>query len=78
MIPYLAPSDITDNLNKGVIDVCKGLVFDDDAQIWIIDGVVTKQYALDDHMELEFEETPDIVLVNGKPASESQELVSHD
>jgi Holliday junction resolvase RusA-like endonuclease len=78
VIPYLAPSDITDNLNKGVIDVCKGLVFDDDAQIWIIDGVVTKQYALDDHMELEFEETPDIVLVNGKPASESQELVSHD
>jgi len=71
IVPYLAPADITDNLNKGVIDVCKGLVFEDDAQIWIIDGVVTKQYALDDHMELEFVETPDVVLVNGKPAFES-------
>lgn len=73
VIPYLAPADITDNLNKGVIDVCKGLVFEDDAQIWIIDGVVTKQYALEDHMVLDFIETPDVVLVNGKPASESQE-----
>ena len=73
VIPYLAPADITDNLNKGVIDVCKGLVFEDDAQIWIIDGVVTKQYALEDHMVLDFTETPDVVLVNGKPASESEE-----
>ncbi len=73
IIPYLAPADITDNLNKGVIDVCKGLVFEDDAQIWMIDGVVTKQYAEEDHIELEFEETPDVLLINGKLASESEE-----
>lgn len=71
IIPYLAPADITDNLNKGVIDVCKGLVFEDDAQIWLIDGVVTKQYALEDRIELDFIETPDVMLIDGKLASES-------
>lgn len=70
VIPYLAPADITDNLNKGVIDVCKGLVFEDDAQIWLINGEVTKQYALDDHIELEFKETPDVMLIDGKTAVE--------
>jgi Holliday junction resolvase RusA-like endonuclease len=78
VIPYLAPADITDNLNKGVIDVCKGFVFEDDAQIWLIDGIVTKQHALDDHIELEFEETPDVILINGRPASESTESIPHD
>ena len=73
IIPYLAPADITDNLNKGVIDVCKGLVFEDDAQLWLINGEVTKQYALEDRIELEFEETPDVMLVDGKLASESAE-----
>lgn len=53
--------------------MCKGLVFEDDAQIWMIDGVVTKQYAEEDHIELEFEETPDVLLINGKLASESEE-----
>lgn len=71
IIPYLAPADITDNLNKGVIDVCKGLVFEDDAQIWLINGEVTKQYAMEDHIELEFIETPDVQLIDGKLASES-------
>ena len=70
VIPYLAPADITDNLNKGVIDVCKGLVFEDDAQIWLIEGVVTKQYALEDRIELDFIETPDVMLIDGKLASE--------
>ena len=70
VIPYLAPADITDNLNKGVIDVCKGLVFEDDAQIWLINGEVTKQYALEDHIELEFKETPEVMLVDGKTAGE--------
>ena len=70
VIPYLAPADITDNLNKGVIDVCKGLVFEDDAQIWLINGEVTKQYALEDHIELEFKETPDVMLIDGKTAGE--------
>lgn len=70
IIPYLAPADITDNLNKGVIDVCKGLVFEDDAQIWMIDGIVTKQYATEDRIELEFEETPGVMLIDGKRAGE--------
>ena len=78
IIPYLAPADITDNLNKGVIDVCKGLVFEDDCQLWLIDGVVTKQYAEDDHMELEFEETPDVMTITGKVARELTEPLSHD
>lgn len=69
-IPYLAPADITDNLNKGVIDVCKGLVYEDDAQIWLINGEVTKQYALEDHIELEFEETPGVMLIDGSIAGE--------
>ena len=70
IIPYLAPADITDNLNKGVIDVCKGLVYEDDAQIWLINGEVTKQYALEDHIELIFEETPGITLIDGTKAGE--------
>lgn len=70
VIPYLAPADITDNLNKGVIDVCKGLVFEDDAQIWMINGEITKQYALEDRIELEFEETPGVMLIDGKRACE--------
>lgn len=64
-VPYLAPVDITDNLSKGVIDVCKGIVFEDDSQIWQI-CQVQKLYGLTDHIELEFEETPDVVLINGK------------
>ena len=70
IIPYLAPADITDNLNKGVIDVCKGFVFEDDAQIWLINGEITKQYALDDHIELEFRETPGVMLIDGTLAGE--------
>ena len=70
IIPYLAPDDITDNLNKGVIDVGKGLGFEDDAQIWMIAGVVTKQYATEDRIELEFEETPGVMLIDGKRADE--------
>ena len=71
VVPYLTVPDITDNLNKGVIDVCKGIVFEDDSKIWIMDGVVTKQYALEDRIELEFEETPDVMTIDGKLASES-------
>ena len=59
IIPYLAPADLTDNLSKGVIDVCKGLVFEDDSQIWHIADAV-KLYGIEDHIELEFEETPEV------------------
>ena len=73
IIPYLTVPDITDNLNKGVIDVCKGLVFEDDSKIWIMDGCVTKQYALEDRIELEFEETPDVMTIDGILASEQKD-----
>lgn len=64
-IPYLAPADLTDNLSKGVIDVCKGIIFEDDSQIWQI-ACSEKLYGLDDHIELEFEETPEVMLITGK------------
>ena len=50
--------------------MCKGLVFEDDAQIWMINGEITKQYALEDRIELEFEETPGVMLIDGKRAGE--------
>lgn len=67
IIPYLAPADLTDNLSKGVVDVCKGLVFEDDSQIWEMERV-RKIYGIEDRIDLVFEETPDVVLVTGKPA----------
>lgn len=65
IVPYLAPVDITDNLSKGVIDVCKGLVFEDDSQIWLVSNV-QKVYGTTDRIELSFKETPEIMLINGK------------
>ena len=62
IVPYLAPADLTDNLSKGVVDVCKGLVFEDDSQIWHIADAV-KLYGIEDHIELEFEETPDVMML---------------
>ena len=62
IVPYLAPADLTDNLSKGVVDVCKGLVFEDDSQIWHIAEAV-KLYGIEDHIELEFEETPDVMML---------------
>lgn len=70
VIPYLAPADLTDNLSKGVIDVCKGIVFEDDSQIWQIKDV-RKLYDKTDHMLLEFEETPDIPTIDGIPQDSS-------
>lgn len=64
-VPYLMQIDITDNLSKGVIDVCKGLVFEDDSQIWDM-SEVKKLYGINDRIELEFEETPDVVLLHAK------------
>ena len=58
--------------------MCKGIVFEDDAQIWIINGEITKQYALEDRIELEFEETPGVMLVDGITAGEQGNTVSHD
>jgi Holliday junction resolvase RusA-like endonuclease len=67
-VPYMGVADITDNMNKGVVDVCKGVVFEDDSQIWHVCGI-KKLYGLTDHILLEFEETPDVVLINGKRGS---------
>lgn len=67
-VPYMGVADITDNMNKGVVDVCKGVVFEDDSQIWHICGI-KKLYGLTNHILLEFEETPDVILINGKKGS---------
>lgn len=64
-VPYLMQIDITDNLSKGVIDVCKGIVFEDDSQIWDMNEV-KKLYGTSDRIELEFEETPDVVMLHAK------------
>ena len=64
-VPYLMQIDITDNLSKGVIDVCKGIVFEDDSQIWDM-SEVKKLYGTSDRIELEFEETPDVVMLHAK------------
>ena len=64
-VPYLQKVDLTDNLSKGVIDVCKGYVFEDDSQIWNVCDTM-KLYGTSDRIELEFEETPDVVLLHAK------------
>jgi len=70
LVPYLAAADITDNLSKGVIDMCRGYVFVDDRQIWWCDALM-KLYGLQEHMELEFQETPDVFMVTGKLAKDA-------
>lgn len=67
-VPYMGKADITDNMNKGVVDVCKGIVYEDDSQIWKVCGI-EKKYGLKDGIELVFEETPDVILLNGKPGA---------
>lgn len=61
-IPYIGTADITDNLAKGLIDTCAGLVFVNDKLIWHM-GSVSKVYGPVDAMEIEFEETPDVILL---------------
>lgn len=63
-IPYLGNADITDNMNKGVVDVCAGLVFTNDRNIWKICHI-KKVYGLEDSIYLEFEETPGVTLIDG-------------
>lgn len=78
-VPYLMQIDITDNLSKGVIDVCKGIVFEDDSQIWDM-SEVKKLYGTSDRIELEFEETPDVVMLHakGEKCSEQTNSLSGD
>lgn len=67
VVPYIGCADITDNLSKGLIDTCAGIVFENDKQIWKM-GSVRKVYGKADGMHIEFEETPDVVMLNGKVA----------
>lgn len=64
LMPYIGSADITDNLAKGLIDVCAGNVFVNDKQIWQISNA-QKVYAAQDAIYIEFEETPDVPLPDG-------------
>lgn len=67
LIPYTNRADITDNLNKGLIDVCAGIVFTDDKNIWKM-CEAQKVYGIEDSIHIEFEETPE-VFTSEAPAS---------
>lgn len=62
VIPYIGKADITDNLAKGLIDVCKGLIFEDDVLIWKTCDI-SKVYGEEDGIDIEVEETPDVMLI---------------
>jgi len=63
-VPYLVKADVSDNLAKGLMDVCTGIVFTDDRLVWRV-AETEKVYGLRDGIHVEFEETPDVVLVDG-------------
>ncbi len=68
-VPYLVAADLTDNLSKGLIDVCRGIIFIDDRQIcWICDA--RKRYGIEDKIEILFEEMPDVLLIDGVRAED--------
>jgi Holliday junction resolvase RusA-like endonuclease len=66
IVPYIGCADITDNLAKGLVDTCAGLVFENDKMIWHICDAM-KVYGLVDGIKIVFEETPDVVMIDGKP-----------
>lgn len=80
LVPYLNVADIHDNLNKGTVDVCKGIIFEDDSQIWRICGKVEKVWGERDGIYLEFRECPDVMLIDGRKGGdlESTDEVSDD
>ena len=67
IVPYIGTADITDNLAKGVIDTCAGLVFENDKQIWRTCETM-KLYKPTDGIYIEFVETPEVILIDGKPS----------
>ena len=67
IVPYIGTCDITDNLAKGLVDTCAGHVFVNDKLIWHV-GESEKVYAENDGIYIEFEETPDVMLITGKRA----------
>ncbi len=68
IVPYIGCADITDNLAKGLVDCCAGLVFENDKQIWWTCDT-KKIYGLVDGMAIDFVETPDVMLVDGTNGS---------
>lgn len=73
VVPYIGCADITDNLSKGLIDTCAGIVFENDKQIWQM-CEVTKVYGQEDAMDIELEETPDVTMLDGSTADPAQEV----
>lgn len=66
-VPYMVAGDLTDNLAKGLIDCCSGLIFTDDKNIVRMDNA-RKIYGLSDRIEITFEELPGILLADGTMA----------
>lgn len=71
IVPYIGCADITDNLAKGLIDTCAGIVFENDKQIWQM-CTVSKVYGPTDSMDIEFEETPDVPMLDGSTGDPAQ------
>lgn len=67
-VTYIGAVDVSDNLAKGLIDTCAGLVFENDRQIWKSNDRM-KMYGLADGMYIEFEETPGAIMIDGKFAT---------
>lgn len=68
-VPCIGQADLSDNLAKGLIDACAGLVFVNDKQVWQQTGRREKVYGEHDGIYLEFEETPSVLMIDGKLAS---------
>lgn len=71
VVPYLTAADVTDNLAKGLVDTCAGLVFTNDKNIWWT-AETRKLYGIEDGIYIEFEETPGIMLIDGTFAGRVQ------
>lgn len=69
VVPYVGCADITDNLNKGLVDTCAGLVFTNDKLIWRVCDTA-KVYGPKDGIHIVFEETPGITLIDGTAIGE--------
>ena len=63
-VPYISAGDLADNLNKGVMDVCTGIIFVDDSQIVQVDNA-RKLYGFEDRIELSFEELYGCMMADG-------------
>lgn len=69
-VPYIGNVDIMDNLAKGLVDTCAGIVFENDKQIWRTCHT-EKLYHIKDGILIVFEETPSMIMIDGKRADGS-------